>query len=184
MQAEFAASGVGGIVAGVIGPRRDAWTHDAAMSVDEAEAYHALQMEGFAAGGVDEVHVYTLTNTPEAIGIARLAQKAGLPIVLSFTVETDGRLPGGKSLGEAITEVDEATGGSAAYFMVNCAHPRHFRSTLEGGEAWVGRIGGLRPMPRQRVTPSWTRPPKSTPATSMIWGANTGPCYRPCPTFS
>lgn len=144
MQDEFAGSGVDGIVAGVIGPRRDAWVHDAAMSIGEAESYHALQIETFASAGADEVHVLTLTNTPEAIGIAKLAGAAGLPAILSFTVETDGRLPGGKPLGTAIQEVDDAIGGSVAYFMINCAHPSHFRTLLERADPWVGRIGGLR----------------------------------------
>jgi S-methylmethionine-dependent homocysteine/selenocysteine methylase len=90
------------------------------------------------------VQAYTLTNTPEAIGISRAAQRAGLPVVLSFTVETDGTLPGGKRLGAAITEVDDATGGYADYYMINCAHPLHFAGPLQSGEHWVRRIGGLR----------------------------------------
>ncbi|MEP7241708.1 MAG: homocysteine S-methyltransferase family protein [Devosia sp.] len=142
--AEFAADGGASLIAGVIGPRRDAWVHDAAMSIAEAQSYHAPQVEALALGAVDEIHVYTLTNTAEAVGIARLAEAARLPVVLSFTVETDGRLPGGMALGRAIEQVDAETGGSAAYFMINCAHPRHFREPLESGAAWVARIGGLR----------------------------------------
>jgi S-methylmethionine-dependent homocysteine/selenocysteine methylase len=65
-------------------------------------------------------------------------------VVLSYTVETDGALPGGKRLGDAIAEVDEATGGYPAYYMINCAHPRHFARELQSGAAWVDRIGGLR----------------------------------------
>lgn len=142
--AEFAASGVASDIAGVIGPRRDAWQHDASMTVAEAFDYHSPQVEAFAGTAATSLHAYTLTNTPEAIGIARAAERAGLPIVLSFTVETDGALPGGKPLGVAIAEVDEATGGYPAYFMINCAHPRHFSGKVKGGAPWVGRIGGLR----------------------------------------
>jgi S-methylmethionine-dependent homocysteine/selenocysteine methylase len=85
-----------------------------------------------------------LTNTPESIGIARAAERAGLPLVLSFTVETDGALPGGKPLAVAIAEVDEATGGYPDYYMINCAHPRHFARELRSEAPWVDRIGGLR----------------------------------------
>ena len=142
--AEFAAAGVASDIAGVIGPRRDAWQHDASITVAEAFDYHSPQVEAFAGTAATSLHAYTLTNTPEAIGIARAAERAGLPIVLSFTVETDGALPGGKPLGVAVAEVDEATGGYPAYYMINCAHPRHFTGKVKSGAPWVGRIGGLR----------------------------------------
>ena len=144
LQPRFAAQGVASLVSGVFGPRRDAWKCDAGMSVAEAEAYHRPQLQAFAAAGVDYVTAYTLTNTPEAIGIARLAAAADLPVVLSFTLETDGKLPGGKPLGVAIAEVDAATGGYPAYYMLNCVHPIHFAATVRHGGAWVDRIGGLR----------------------------------------
>lgn len=144
LAAEFAASGVASTIAGIVGPRRDAWQCDTGMTIGEAYDYHGLQIDAFAGTAASSVQAYTLTNTPEAIGIARAARQAGLPVVLSFTVETDGRLPGGKALGAAIAEVDEATGGYPDYYMVNCAHPRHFAQPLSRGEAWTGRIGGLR----------------------------------------
>lgn len=140
----FEAAGVPTVVSGAMGPRRDAWQYDAAMSVDEATRYHGPQVAAFAAAEADLVTAYTLTNVPEAVGIARLAEAAGLPCVLSFTLETDGRLPGGKGLGDAIGEVDAATAGSPAYYMINCVHPIHFASTLRHGGEWVNRIGGLR----------------------------------------
>ena len=141
---EFAAAGVESAIAGVLGPRRDAWQFDAGMTVAEAFDYHSPQIEVFAGTAATSLHAYTLTNTPEAIGIARAAEQAQLPVVLSFTVETDGALPGGKPLGAAIAEVDEATGGYPTYYMINCAHPRHFARELQSGMPWVGRIGGLR----------------------------------------
>jgi homocysteine S-methyltransferase len=141
---EFAAAGVASTIAGVIGPRRDAWQYDAGMTVAEAFDYHRPQVEAFVGTAATSLHAYTLTNTPEAIGIARAAEQAGLPLVLSFTVETDGTLPGGKPLSVAVAEVDEATGSYPAYYMINCAHPRHFAGELRRGAPWVGRIGGLR----------------------------------------
>jgi S-methylmethionine-dependent homocysteine/selenocysteine methylase len=141
---EFSAAGIATAIAGIIGPRRDAWQFDSRMSVSEAYDYHSPQVQAFAGTDAGSVQAYTLTNTPEAIGISRAAQRAGLPVVLSFTVETDGALPGGKGLGAAITEVDDATGGYPDYYMVNCAHPLHFAGPLRSGESWVRRIGGLR----------------------------------------
>jgi homocysteine S-methyltransferase len=142
--AEFEAAGVPTMVSGAMGPRRDGWQYDATMSAEEAEDYHEAQIGSFAKARADLVTAYTLTNTPEAIGIARAARAAGIPCVLSFTLDTDGRLPGGKGLGEAIAEVDAAVDGYPAYYMINCVHPIHFAATLRHGGGWVDRIGGLR----------------------------------------
>jgi S-methylmethionine-dependent homocysteine/selenocysteine methylase len=89
----------------------------------------------------DFVNALTLTYSGEAIGIARAANAVGLPVAISFTVETDGRLPGGETLADAIAAVD----GSAKvdYFMVNCAHPTHFTGALADGE-WRDRVWGVR----------------------------------------
>lgn len=144
MQAEFATAGVPSIVSGVLGPRRDAWQHDARMTVEEAMNYHAAQVAAFAETDADYVSAYTLTNVPEAVGIAKLAAEHNLPVVLSFTLETDGNLPGGKPLALAIEEVDAATGSYPAYYMINCVHPIHFTETVRQGGPWVDRIGGLR----------------------------------------
>ena len=89
------------------------------------------------------VTALTFIQSEEAIGAVRAAESLGLPIVVSFTVETDGRLPTGQSLGEAIVSVDEATSAAAAYFMVNCAHPDHFGDDLADTH-WARRIRGLR----------------------------------------
>jgi homocysteine S-methyltransferase len=90
------------------------------------------------------VTAITMTYAEEAIGVARAAAEAGLPAAISFTVETDGRLPSGQPLGEAIEQVDRETGASPRYYMINCAHPTHFSSTLEQGDGWRERIRGLR----------------------------------------
>jgi S-methylmethionine-dependent homocysteine/selenocysteine methylase len=132
------------VVSGCVGPRGDGYDPGAAMRPDEAEAYHARQIGVFAASAADMVTAITMTNASEAIGLTRAAEAAGMPVAIAFTVETDGRLPTGQSLGEAIAEVDEATSGAPAYYMINCAHPTHFEATLGGGGAWVGRIRGIR----------------------------------------
>jgi len=113
------------------------------MSSHEAEHYHAEQLGVFAETSLDMVAAVTLTYADEAIGAVRAANALDLPIAVSFTVETDGRLPTGQALKEAIAEVDAATGNAPAYYMINCAHPTHFTGVLAGG-AWVERVRGLR----------------------------------------
>jgi S-methylmethionine-dependent homocysteine/selenocysteine methylase len=132
------------VVSGCIGPRGDGYRPDALMTADEAERYHMLQAREFAAAGADLITATTMTYVDEAVGIARAATAVGLPVVISFTVETDGRLPTGATLGEAISAVDAATGSAPAYYMVNCAHPTHFADALDPHEAWTRRIGGIR----------------------------------------
>jgi len=132
------------VISGNIGPRGDGYNPANIMQPDEAQAYHAEQIESFAAAGVDLITTMTMTHVGEAVGIARAAQAADVPVVVSFTTETDGRLPTGQALGEAIEEVDALTRSAPAYYMVNCAHPNHFDDALNAGAAWVKRLRGIR----------------------------------------
>jgi S-methylmethionine-dependent homocysteine/selenocysteine methylase len=132
------------VVSGAIGPRGDGYDPGALMSASEAAAYHGFQIGLFRDAGADLVSAFTMTNIGEAQGIALAAKAANMPCVISFTVETDGRLPTGDSLAEAIKGVDEATGNGPAYYMINCAHPTHFDHVLDAGGAWVKRMRGLR----------------------------------------
>lgn len=132
------------VISGNIGPRGDGYSPGSLMTADEARDYHAWQIDVFAETEADLVSAFTMTNIPEAAGIARAAQAADIPVVISFTLETDGRLPTGHTLKEAIEAVDGATGAGPAYYMINCAHPTHFEDTLESDEPWLQRLRGLR----------------------------------------
>jgi len=131
------------VLNGVVGPLGDAYAPEAAVATREAEDYHSKQLDWLAATKVDMVTGMTFTQADEATGLVRAASDAGLPVVVSFTVETDGRLPTGQPLGEAIVQVDEATDFAAAYFMINCAHPDHFSHVL-ADSGWAERIRGIR----------------------------------------
>lgn len=132
------------VISGCVGPRGDGYVPAETMTGAAAERYHREQVETFAATEADMVAAITMNYVEEAVGIARAAESAGLPAAISFTVETDGRLPSGQPLRDAVEEVDEATRGYPAYYMINCAHPTHFAHVLDTGEPWAGRIRGLR----------------------------------------
>lgn len=132
------------VVSGTIGPRGDGYDPGRIMSADEAEAYHGEQIGVFANTGADMVAAFTLTNVEEAIGVARAARGARMPVAISFTLETDGTLPTGQGLKEAIETVDAETRRSPAYYMINCAHPTHIESALAERGAWLDRLRGLR----------------------------------------
>lgn len=135
----------GGIVlSGIIGPRGDGYVAERPGNVAEAQAYHAPQARALQAGGVDMLAAVTMTNVDEAIGIVRAASEVGLPVAVSFTVETDGRLPTGMSLAQAIERVDTETDSVPAYFGINCAHPAHLDPALAIGGAWARRIRCIR----------------------------------------
>ena len=131
-------------ICGTLGPRGDAYAPEALMSAEEAAEYHSEQIGTFADAGVEMVGAYTLAYAAEGAGIAQAAAAAGVPSVISFTLETDGRLPSGEDLGAAIELVDAETGGAPAYFMINCAHPSHFASVVEAPGPWRERVGGIR----------------------------------------
>ena len=132
------------VISGLIGPRGDGYVADTTTSPEQAAKYHSAQINTFADTAADLVTAITMTNSPEAIGIALAASAASIPVVLGFTVETDGRLPSGETLEDAIQAVDEATNAGPAYYMINCAHPTHFASILKPDAPWTARIRGLR----------------------------------------
>jgi S-methylmethionine-dependent homocysteine/selenocysteine methylase len=132
------------VIGGCVGPCGDAYRPAEQLNADETFAYHRPQIATFSQTAADFVNALTLTYAAEAIGIVWAAQAAEMPVAISFTVETDGRLPSGQPLSEAIEEVDGATGGAVAYFMVNCAHPSHFEHVLAGDGAWRNRVMGVR----------------------------------------
>ena len=132
------------VISGCIGSRGDGYNAADMMTEKEAEQYHRRQIETFSETDADMVSALTMPYIEETIGIVRAAKSAGMPVVISFTVETDGRLPTGQTLKDAIEKVDESTNSTPAYYMINCAHPTHFKDVLSGGEPWLKRIRGIR----------------------------------------
>jgi S-methylmethionine-dependent homocysteine/selenocysteine methylase len=132
------------VISGCLGPRGDGYVPTQTMSAHEAETYHAAQIATFAHTAADMVSALTMNYVEEAIGITRAAQRAGLPVAVSFTVETDGQLPTGQTLQLAIEQVDQATASYPSYYMINCAHPTHFAQVLAEQAPFVRRIRGLR----------------------------------------
>lgn len=132
------------VVSGNLGPRGDGYDPGTRMTGPEAESYHAPQIEAFAGSKADMVAAFTMNYIEEAAGITRAARAVGMPVAISFTTETDGRLPSGATLEDAIRMTDEASDGYPAYYMVNCAHPTHLESALGRPGPWRDRIRGLR----------------------------------------
>jgi S-methylmethionine-dependent homocysteine/selenocysteine methylase len=142
------------VVSGLVGPRDVAGQRGGRADSSAAAEYHRPQIEVFAASGADMACAMTLDTCAEAIGITLASHDAGLPVAISFTVESDGRLPDGTPLGAAIATVDAAA--RPEYFMINCAHPSHIAPAFDrldrAGEpdqpgapgVWKDRILGVR----------------------------------------
>lgn len=132
------------VISGCIGPRGDGYAIRTRMETAAAEAYHGPQVQAFAESNADLITAVTMNYTEEALGIIHAAKRLAIPVVISYTVETDGRLPSGESLEEAIVGIDQETDAYPAYFMINCAHPMHFRPALTTDQPWTARIRGIR----------------------------------------
>lgn len=132
------------VISGCVGPRGDGYIPANAMTVEEAQHYHQTQITTFRDADADLVTAITMNYVEEAIGITRAAQSVGMPVVIAFTVETDGKLPTGQTLKDAIAQVDQATDQFPVYYMINCAHPTHFAEVLTSSEPWLERIRGVR----------------------------------------
>jgi S-methylmethionine-dependent homocysteine/selenocysteine methylase len=132
------------VISGCVGPRGDGYRPSAIMSPDESQNYHRRQIEVFSGSEADMITAITINYVEEAIGIARAARSAGMPSAISFTVETNGKLPSGESIENAIETVDAATQAAPAYYMINCAHPTHFEHELQAGTPWMSRLRGIR----------------------------------------
>ena len=141
---EFEAPGLPIVISGCIGPRGDGYVADTSMSPREAAEYHGMQVETFVGTEADLVTGITMTYAEEAIGLTLGARQSDMPVVISFTVETDGKLPTGQTMSDAIRQVDDATAGYPAYYMINCAHPTHFEEAVSADEPQFERIRGLR----------------------------------------
>ena len=131
------------VISGCIGPRGDGYSAEISMTVSKAQAYHRTQIATFRETAADMVAAFTIPYIAEGIGIALAAKSEDMPVVIAFTVETDGRLPSGEMLKDAIQQVDTATDNAPAYYMINCAHPTHFANVL-GADPWTKRIRAVR----------------------------------------
>lgn len=132
------------LISGCVGPRGDGYQPGALMTPEQARDYHGPQLQTYREAGADFGSAITMNYFEEAVGITLAAAELQMPVVISFTVETDGKLPTGQSLGEAIETLDASSPVVPLYYMINCAHPSHFRQELHAGAPWLQRIGGLR----------------------------------------
>jgi S-methylmethionine-dependent homocysteine/selenocysteine methylase len=132
------------IISGCIGPRGDGYSPENMMTAAQAKDYHSAQIDSFSTSNVDLVSAITLNYIDETIGITQAAGESRLPVCISFTVETDGLLPTGETLEQAIAAVGSATESGPAYYMINCAHPGHFDHLFTAGGTWLERIKGIR----------------------------------------
>jgi homocysteine S-methyltransferase len=143
LRARFSSNAKPIVLNAVVGPRGDAYRPEVKIAMEAAEEYFSEQLGWLATTDADMISALTFNQAGEAAGLARAARAVGMPVVISFTVETNGTLPTGQSLADAIAQVDDATGSYPAYYMINCAHPDHFAGALEG-TSWARRIRGVR----------------------------------------
>lgn len=131
-------------IAAVVGPRADGYVISERQSAQQAADYHSWQIDLFVDTEADFISALTINYSEEAIGITRAAREAGMPVAISFTVETDGRLASGESVSEAISAVDADSGWYPEYFAINCTHPTHLAEEMWDDEVVRRRVRGFR----------------------------------------
>lgn len=144
LQARFSSHIHSILISGQLGPRGDAYTIEDTMTYKEAAEYHSLQIAAFKEAKTDMVTAITMTNIDEALGIVNTAKTYKIPVIISFTVETNGNLPSGEHLKNAICAIDNITNDYPLYYMINCAHPTHFLDKVKVSPTWKSRIYGIR----------------------------------------
>ena len=133
------------LFAGLLGPRGDAYGTGDQITATEAEDYHSMQLESVKAADADLALAATFNNIPEAIGVARAASKIGIPLCISFSLDSTSRLNSGPSFREAVETTDTESGEARPQFYgLNCSHPLEMEPALEPGN-WFQRVRMLRP---------------------------------------
>ncbi|MDA7426976.1 homocysteine S-methyltransferase family protein [Primorskyibacter aestuariivivens] len=132
------------VIGGCVGPRGDAYGSGGTITADEAEAYHMTQLAALKSAGADIACAQTFNNIPEAIGVTRAAERIGLPVAVYFSLDSKSRLNSGPSLREAVETTEAETGGSAAFYGLNCSHPVEFEPAIDDGD-WMNRMRSVRP---------------------------------------
>ena len=132
-------------IAGCLGPRGDAYGTGGAITEDEAEAYHSVQLRTLKETPADMAIALTFNNIPEAIGAVRAAQALDMPIGVSLTLTAEGRLRSGPTLREAVETIDAGTDGAATWFGTNCEHPLEWADALADAGPWLERMRYFRP---------------------------------------
>lgn len=133
------------LIQGFVGPRGDAYNLNQTITAEEAEDYHSIQLSTLKAADVDLAWAFTFNNIPEAIGVSRAAERIGVPLAISFTLDSTSKLKSGPTLAEAIEAVDAQTNRSPAFYAINCSHPTEFEPALSNQGEWINRIRGIRP---------------------------------------
>ncbi len=135
------------LIGGQIGPKGDAYSPQEAPGADDAEAFHRPQIEELADAGVDLLIAQTLPAADEALGIARVMARTGVPYVLSYVVRQNGTLLDGTALDEAVRRIDDAVERPALHHAVNCVHGSVFAAAMTATQARdahaARRISGL-----------------------------------------
>jgi S-methylmethionine-dependent homocysteine/selenocysteine methylase len=132
------------VISGCVGTRKNSCHPSDLMTAIEAEEYHFPQVVTFADTEADLVTAAAMTDAEEAIGIVRAAQFMRMPVTVTFVVETDGKLPTGQTLGEAIARVDGETDQAPLYYGIHCQLTSHFTELFGCDMPWFERVRCIR----------------------------------------
>jgi homocysteine S-methyltransferase len=110
-------------IGGLIGPKNDCYKPEQALSSDAAYEFHQWQIERLAEAGVDCIVAQTIPAVSEGLGMARALSHSGIPAIISFVIDREGRVLDNTPLLDAITAIDNSLATALLGYMVNCVYP-------------------------------------------------------------
>jgi len=116
-------SGIEMYVGGLMGCKGDAYTGEGALSEEDSFDFHRWAADRFREAGADFLYAGIMPTLPEAAGLARAADSTGLPYIISFTIQQDGKLIDKTTIADAIRYIDSVTQSKPVCYMTNCVHP-------------------------------------------------------------
>jgi len=110
-------------VGGLMGCKGDAYTGEGALLEKEATDFHKWTVEQFCDANVNFLYAGIMPVLSEAAGLAKAIDVTGLPYIISFTIQQDGKLIDGTPIADAIQYIDDITCNRPVCYMANCVHP-------------------------------------------------------------
>src|SRR3990172_5848160 len=92
-------------VAGSISTLEDCYRPDLVPPDDELRAEHSERIHHLVECGVDLILIETINTIREAVVMAKLATITGIPVVVSFVCNRDGKILSGETLTEAASQL-------------------------------------------------------------------------------
>ena len=92
-------------IGGLMGCKGDAYQATDVLSEEDAKMFHSWQADLFKEAGADFLYAGIMPALSEAIGMAKAMEQTGLPYLISFMIQKNGRLIHLKIIGGCVVRM-------------------------------------------------------------------------------